>query len=76
MEGDAAYFARRAHQEQDAGVKAKHPDVRQAHLEIAARYLDLAREIRLQERLLLAEDHKRRLPAEGRQRAVARGVWL
>jgi hypothetical protein len=45
MEGDAAYFARRALQEREAALKAAHPTARQAHLQLAARYDDLAHSI-------------------------------
>ena len=45
MEGDAAYFARRASQEREAALKAAHPSARQAHLELAGRYDDLAQSI-------------------------------
>lgn len=76
MEGDAAYFARRAHQEHIAGKEARHPEQRRAHLEIAARYLDLAREIRLQERLLLAADRNQRQTAKLHRHAASTGVSL
>lgn len=42
MEGDAVYFARRAAQEREAALKAAHPSARDAHLELAGRYDDLA----------------------------------
>lgn len=45
MEGDAFYFARRASQEREAAMKAAHPTARQAHLELAAQYEDLAHSI-------------------------------
>lgn len=45
MEGDAAYFRRRAVDERAAALKAKHPNARQAHLDLAHRYDDLARSI-------------------------------
>ena len=45
MEGDAAYFARCASQEREAALKAAHPTARQAHLELAGRYDDLAHSI-------------------------------
>jgi hypothetical protein len=41
MESDTSYFARRAAQERQAALKARHPGARQAHLDIAARYDDL-----------------------------------
>jgi hypothetical protein len=44
MEGDAAYFARRALQEREAALERR-PTARQAHLQLAARYDDLAHSI-------------------------------
>jgi hypothetical protein len=49
MEGDAGYFARRAKEERDASSKAAHPSARQAHIEMAQRYEDLAGAIKTQE---------------------------
>ena len=42
MEGDSLYFGRRAAEERAAAMKAAHPGARQAHLELATRYDDLA----------------------------------
>jgi hypothetical protein len=42
MESDAAFFTRRAREERFAATKAEHPRARKAHLEMAARYADLA----------------------------------
>lgn len=42
MEGDAAYFDRRAREERTAALKALHPEARKAHLEMAGRYDELA----------------------------------
>jgi hypothetical protein len=42
MESDAAFFTRRAREERFAATKAEHPKARKAHLEMAARYADLA----------------------------------
>jgi hypothetical protein len=42
IEGDQVYFCRRAHEERDAAMKAPHPSARQAHLEMAERYDELA----------------------------------
>jgi len=42
MEGDAAYFARRAEQQREAALKAVHPAARTAHIELANRYEELA----------------------------------
>ena len=49
MEGDAAYFRSRASQEREAAMSAAHPKARQAHLELAERYDDLAGSITAQE---------------------------
>lgn len=45
MESDAAFFNRRSREAKLAASKADHPRARQAHLEMAARYADLARAI-------------------------------
>ena len=45
MESDAAFFTRRAREERFAATKAEHPQARKAHLQMAARYSDLARAI-------------------------------
>jgi hypothetical protein len=42
MKDDANYFMRRACEERLAALKAPHPSARKAHLEMAARYDDLA----------------------------------
>jgi hypothetical protein len=42
MEGDAAYFTRRANEERESAMKAAHPNARRAHLTMAGRYSDLA----------------------------------
>jgi hypothetical protein len=42
MEPDAAYFARRAEEERRAAIIASNRSARLAHLEMAARYDDLA----------------------------------
>ena len=67
MEGDAAYFGRRAEQEFSAAVDTKDPAARRAHFEMAARYNDLAHEIREQE---LALERNYRDPVS------AVGLWL
>jgi hypothetical protein len=41
MEGDAAYFGRRAREEREAAMRAAHPAAQHAHLEMARRYDDL-----------------------------------
>lgn len=43
MEADFEYFSRRAHEEREAAMRAAHPSAREAHLEMAARYDDLAK---------------------------------
>ena len=42
MEGDAAYFSRRAREERLAASNAVSPSAREAHLEMAERYDQLA----------------------------------
>jgi len=42
MNGDAIYFERRAREEREAAMKARHPEARQAHLDMADRYAELA----------------------------------
>ena len=50
MEGDGAYFARRAREEYAAAMRAAHLNARSAHIELARRYSVLAREIGQHER--------------------------
>lgn len=45
LEDDAAYCRRRAAEERELGLEAPDPRVRQAHLDMAQRYCDLARAI-------------------------------
>lgn len=52
MEGDATYFSRRASDERAAAMKAAHPKARQAHLDLAHRYDDLAHSITAREKHL------------------------
>ena len=42
MEHDVAYFSRRASEERAAATQAQHPNARQAHLELANRYQEMA----------------------------------
>ena len=42
METDVAYFSRRASEERAAATQAAHPAARQAHLEMARRYEEMA----------------------------------
>ena len=42
METDVAYFSRRASEEREAANQAAHPTARQAHLELAKRYKEMA----------------------------------
>src|SRR5436190_1299704 len=41
MESDVLYFGRRASEERRAALRAAHPSVRQAHLDMAQRYDEL-----------------------------------
>lgn len=52
VEGDAAYFSRRASEERAAAMKAAHPKARKAHLDMAGRYDDLAHSITARDRHL------------------------
>jgi len=42
MEGDTVYFRQRASDERAAAMKASHPGARDAHLQLAGRYDELA----------------------------------
>jgi hypothetical protein len=42
MDGDVAYLLRRASEERTAAMRAPHPNARQSHLELAARYQEMA----------------------------------
>lgn len=42
MKVDAIYFEQRAREEREAAIKAGHPDARQAHIDMADRYDELA----------------------------------
>lgn len=42
MEADLVYFNRRVAEEKAAAEQAEHPNARQAHLDLAERYADLA----------------------------------
>jgi hypothetical protein len=52
MEGDAAYRTRRAPEEKAAARKATHPKAREANLELAQRFDELARSITSSEKSL------------------------
>ena len=52
MESDVLYFGRRASEERRAAMKAAHPGVRQAHLDMAQRYDDLVTAIAAREERL------------------------
>lgn len=54
MEGDLAYFRRRANEERLAAMKAACPEARRSHLELAERYGDLADGIHSTDRLRTA----------------------
>lgn len=49
MESNASYFGRRAREELFAAIRADHHKARRAHLNLAARYDDLARLIEARE---------------------------
>ena len=53
MESDSHYFSRRAWQEREAAMKARHPAARDAHLAMARRFEDVSRAIDENERLWL-----------------------
>ena len=42
MNGDVAYLLRRASEERAAAMRARHPNARQSHRELAARYQEMA----------------------------------
>jgi hypothetical protein len=42
MNGDVAYLMRRASEERAAAMRARHPNARQSHRELAARYQEMA----------------------------------
>jgi hypothetical protein len=42
MEADFNYFRRRAREERESAMRAAHPAARQAHIELADRYEELA----------------------------------
>ena len=76
MQSDAVYFGNRAAEEFIAAVEAKRPEARRSHLELAARYQDLARHIALQDQLVLA-DEPTKSPASVPFQATGRpGLWL
>lgn len=50
MESDLTYFQRRASQEEAAARHAAHPRARQAHLDLARQYVQLARRLAADER--------------------------
>jgi hypothetical protein len=52
LEGDIAYFRRRASEERTAALQALHPSVRKAHTTMAERYEDLVRGMASYERAL------------------------
>jgi hypothetical protein len=51
MEGDFVYFGRRALEERAAAMKAAHPAARQAHIDLAGRYDELASAIDSHQRM-------------------------
>jgi hypothetical protein len=51
MDGDVAYLIRRASEERAAAMRAGHPNARQSHLQLAARYQEMADAIISREQL-------------------------
>jgi hypothetical protein len=49
MEGDFNYFSRRAQEEREAAMRARHAAARQAHVALAERYDELASAIAARE---------------------------
>lgn len=45
MDGDLAYFRRRASEERTAALQSRHPEGQRRHAELAERYEDLVRAI-------------------------------
>ncbi len=77
MQSDAIYFGNRAAEEFIAAAEAHRPEARRAHLELAARYQDLARHIALQDQLALAGEPKPPAPAPAPAQTADRpGLWL
>ena len=56
MESNATYFSRRAREELFAAIRADHHRARRAHLDMAARYDDLARAIEAEPQPALKPD--------------------
>jgi hypothetical protein len=52
MDGDVGYLLRRASEERAAAMRARHPNARQSHLELAARYQEMADAIIAREQFL------------------------
>ena len=77
LESDATYFGRRANEELLAASKAEHPNARLAHLEMAARYDDLACGIRAHECFLFASATNEPSPVPKTLEDDCRvGIWL
>lgn len=55
MEDDVSYFMRRASQQREAAMRSSDLRARQAHLEMADRYQDLATSIEARERFLAVD---------------------
>ena len=55
MEDDVSYFTRRAFQEREAAMRSSDMRARQAHLDMADRYQDLATSIEARERFLAVD---------------------
>lgn len=51
MEADFIYFSRRAREEREAAMRNSHPTARRAHIDMAARYDELAQAIERHHRM-------------------------
>ena len=76
MQSDAIYFGNRAAEEFIAAAEAQRPEARRAHLELAARYQDLARHIALQDQLVLADEPMKPPASDPAHATVRPGLWL
>ena len=52
MDGDVVYLIRRASEERAAAMRARHPNARQSHLELAERYQEMADAIIARQQIL------------------------
>lgn len=63
MEQDVAYFSRRAAEERTAASNAEHPNAKQAHLDLAERYQEMAAAIDSSDPSRLVENNDVKLSA-------------